>query len=327
MGENKASLIVIIVLLVVSVPATIYGFINKIGTKKESATPVVNTNQNFYQDGVLNFYDFGTLLGTYNCKNTTGYCGWAYETVDDGDYSLHYYDDTSIDQYTIINSRYAFIVDTNMTDEFFRNAGVILYDILDGKEIATYKAVKNYTIGLENNYFIVENKDGKWGVIELGSTGTNAIIPFEYDFIGVKDNVDNTTSRLVADVFVAQKDSSWYIIDTNGSELSTGFSGQIYLYENNVIAVRSNMNGSVSLYTYDGEVLLNGNYYRDVKFYGKYAATLDTRGMFVLMNYETGEQATRNSYNVSSLEFVTFNTKKDGTIDVYVNNGIAETIS
>lgn len=323
-SENKAVLVIIIVLLVISVPASIWGVTYKIlqATKKEEVVaPVI---KDFYQDGKLNFYAFGTFIGEYTCTNTV-YCGWAYETIDDLDYGLDYYFDKTIDEIELINGRYAFIVDTSVKEEYYRSSMIMLYDVTTGTTIDQYAAVKNYTIGMENDTYIVKASNGKWGVIRLGAEGMDTLVPFDYDYIGVQNQLANASSLLVADKFAAIKDGSWLIVDSTGSELSFKGTDAIYQYDNSALIIKDET-GGFKLYDFDGNQLLNSIVYKDLKFVDKYIFTFDYYGYFKVVDYTSGTTVSTKNSTISSLGDVTYQINEDGSIDILISGSWVETI-
>ena len=68
--NNIGVLIIMIVLLIIALPAAIYG--TYMHFQKDSLS---NKNKEFYYEGKLFFYDNDTLLGTYTCKSEN--CGYA----------------------------------------------------------------------------------------------------------------------------------------------------------------------------------------------------------------------------------------------------------
>lgn len=334
MNENKAPLYIIIILLVISIPASFLGVYYKFFAPEDTPTAVGPTTKPFFENGILNFYEYNDLIGTYTCQNPNGYCGYAYETLDDDLYAINYYYDASIDLVTLINGTYAFLVDTesDFDDPYNRNAEIILYDVKEGMELARYTSVKNYTVGLDNDYYIVQNESGKWGVIRLSTTSSGAIeiIPFEYEFIGVQNNIENTSISLSTNEFVVKKENDWLLIDQNNTPLTSGFINPIYEYDSNVLVVRTNslITGSLySLYSYDGRKLLNQTDYKQIKMVGKYVAVFDIYGYFLLMDYNTGRQVTINKKAVASLDDVSFYTNDDGSIDIQIDGVFFETVN
>ena len=334
MRENKAAFYIIIVLLVISIPASLLGIYYKFFAPEEETIVEAPRVKNFFEDGMLNFYEYNELIGTYTCQNPTGYCGYAYETVDDDMYGTNYYYDGSTDLMTLIDSRYAFLVDVedNPDDVYNRSAEVILYDVREGMELGRYFAVKNYTVGIENSYYIVQNEVGKWGVIQLNPNEPNVaeIIPFEYDFIGLQNKIAGMSSLIAAEEFIVKNGNAWFLINENGVTLTSSFINPIYEYDENALIVKaSNLTtgSTYSLYTYDGRKLLNQTDYKQIKIIDKYVAVYDVYGYFLLLDYNTGSQVTSEKKAVASLDDVSFFTNDDGSIDIEVGGVFFETVN
>lgn len=326
---NKGALIIIIVLLIVFVPLAFLTTTYKFKENKEKAQkPVTKALPEFYENGTLNFVLYNSLLGTYTCNNTNdvGYCGWAYETIDDDIYALDYYEDTYLDELPIVNSRFAFIVDTasSYNQNNSDNANIFLYDIKGQEVLASYKAVKNYTIGLDGDYFIVKDLNDLWGVIKLDEDEIVQVAPFEYEYIGVQNQIANAKETLDAEFFVALKNRFWYVLDNTGSVLNSPISAEIYQYDSNVIV--GLYNNKYSLYNYYGNMLLNSTSYDGMKIVGKYILTIDTYGKYEVVNYNTNEVVSTKSLTLESINDINYDFNDDGTINIYKGDSLIETI-
>lgn len=328
-NSNKGALIIIIALLVIFVPLSFLTITYKVKESKEkSQIPVVKTLPDFYENGTLNFVLYNNLIGTYTCNNTNeeGYCGWAYETTDDDTYSLDYYEDAYLDELPIVNSRYAFIVDTESSynQNNIDNDDIYLYDIEEQKVLASYKAVKNYTIGIDGDYFIVKDLNDFWGVIKFDEDSFVQVIPFEYEYIGVENQLANAKEYLDSEIFVALKNSFWYLLDSSGSVLNSPISASIYQYDSNVIV--GLYNNKYSLYNYYGNMLLNSMSYDGMKIIGKYILTLDTYGKYEVINYNTNEVVSTKSLTLSNINDLNYDFNDDGSINIYKGESLIETI-
>lgn len=328
MEKNKAPLIIIILLLIISIPASIIGVGYKVyNTKHKNDKINTPSLKPFFENGKLNFYDYGTLIGNYTCENPNGYCGWAFEMLDDELYSLEYYDDNKIDYLPLIESRYAFIVDTPLldeSDEYNRSAGVILYDILENKQIDKYRAVKNYSIGIEGNYFIVQDVTNNFGVIQLTSEGVFNVVPFQYDYIGIKNDDEDTLVGLSNKLYIGYRNFNWVVINNLGQEISNRFSYPITDYNNDVVLIKD-QNNMYGIYSYLGAKLLTQDY-KQMKLVGKYVAVYDSFGYFSLMDYSTKQMVNKERIMVSSLEDIRFEILEDESINIYVSGGLYENV-
>ncbi len=250
MRANKSiSLIFIIILLLAALGAL------GAGVYQNMQDPV---NQS------LEFKSGSTVIGTYHCQNSDGYCGIAKETIDDE--NLDYYNDNSTDDLAIMHNKYAFIIDV----ENISNKMIMIYDLTTNTKVAEYQNIKNYTIGIENNVLLVE-KNNYWGIIELTNEGITELLPTEYDYLGLH-NVINSTNQLVDDEFVAYISNSYKIINKAGVELSDSFDHEIIRYNSKYIVTKE---GNISmLYDYDGNTFL-GTTAERIELLGKYIVYCD----------------------------------------------------
>lgn len=326
MANRKAAFIIIIVLLVISIPCSIIGIAYKfISSNKEITQPIKRPNQEFYQNGILNFYDYGELLGQYNCKNLNGYCGWAYETIDDDNYNLRYYNDESIDNIYLVSNRYAFLLDVPEILESYEDREIILYDVIDAKEVNTYKGVKDYSVGINNDYYIVKNDADKWGVIQLTRKGLTEVIPFEYDYIGLQEDLNSLTSKIISNIFAVLKNDEWYLIDLNNSQLSKPVATPIINYNKDSMIV--NYYSKESLFNYQGIVQLGGQAYNHIEYVKDYVGYIDNNNNYSVVDYNNGNSITEDSYYVNNYKDIELVKKEDGSIDIYIFGEFKETIS
>lgn len=327
MENRKAALIVIILLLVISVPCSIFGivykyvFLNRPAEIETTKRP----NEEFFQNGVLNFYEYGELLGQYTCKNPQGYCGWAYETNDDDTYSLRYYNDNSIDTIFLVSNRYAFILDVEEEKENYKDDNIILYDVLSKKEVGIYKGVKDYSIGINNNYYIVQDENSKWGVIQLTKDGMTETIPFEYDYIGLQEKLDSQSSKIVSNVFAVLKNKEWYLIDLSNSQLSKPVTTPIISYNNDSMIV--NYYSKESLFNLQGIIQLNGQSYNHIEYVKQYVGYIDNDNNFSVIDYNNDNNLiTKDLYPVNNYKDIELRTNDDENIDIYISGEFKETV-
>ncbi len=269
MQNRKSTLIVIIVLLILFVPLAIVSTILHFQNKN---TVVENANHEFFYEGKLYFYKNEELLGTYTCQNTD-YCDYAV-SKNNFEYDLLEHKEEKAEKITLINDRYAFIIDT--TTDKLNEAEIILYDLKIKKEIGRYQEVKNYGIGIDHNNYLVKNNEGLWGVLQFYD-GVNLKIPFTYSYMALSDQKDATSNLISSDIISVLKDGSWYLIDINNNKLTENFTDKIVTY-NNEYVVTSN-NSTMHLSTYTGTERLSGEY-QYLKLCGKYLAIVDQNNSF-----------------------------------------------
>jgi len=282
-NENKKGILVLIIILLITSSA--FGIIGFTMRDKEKPREVPeNPNREFKYMGFLYFYEEDNLLGTYKCENPDGYCGFAYNTIDDVNFPLRHYKDAENSQIDIVNNRFVFLLDyshsalTQDPNDFSDrplNANIILYDIKDQKIIAEYQAVKNYGIGIEYNRFIVQLiESNNWGVIELNDT-ISTIIDFNYQFIGLIDKI--IADKLSSEVFVTMRDNQWFLVNYTGNEISTGLDAPIVDFTTENIITK--VNYTYYLNNYQGRIGI-GIGYNNLFFVDRFIAILDKNNMF-----------------------------------------------
>ena len=274
--NRKSVLIMIIFLMIIFIPAAVIGTTNHLKNGGKSH----NKSKDFYHDGKLYFYDYNVLLGNYTCENKI--CDYAYETVDDDKYSLNTYKDGKVDQIEMINKRYAFIIDTesgNVTDNY-ADIPIKLYDISTNKVIITLKAVKDYTIGIEGNHYIVQNEEGLWGVISFEDT-INSDIPYEYQYIGLHNSTANNSTSLDADTFVVSSSAGWKLISNKNIDLTQTYTNEIYDF--NSMYVITKANDLYYINDYQGNLIISYGY-KEIDFIGQYFAVLNSDNEFYIID-------------------------------------------
>ena len=285
--ENKKSVLVVILILLI--PSLVLGgwglALNYLNKDEPQEMPFPdNPDKDFKFQGYLYFYSNNELLGAYECVNIDA-CDYALEYIDDDEYALDYYEDNEINKIELINNRYVFLVDSAAESV---EQDVILYDIINNKKIAIYRRVKNYTIGLESNRFIVQSTNESWGVIELDSEVPSSIVSFDYDFVGVINSVVN--NKLSATTFVVKEENSWGLVNSKGEYITEKLIDQIKSYNEESIIIKSN--SSYYLYDYKGAMQLNGFSYKDLSFVDKYLAILDYNNNFYVYDLNLNVEVT-----------------------------------
>jgi len=247
--ENKNSkvvLITIIVLLCIFAPLTIIGLLSR----KNISILEENPNHDTYFDGYIWFYDNeDKFLSKYECM--TELCEYTNTTIDDDTYGVDYYKEGKKNSVSLINEKYTFITD---------GALIHLYSADTGSVLQSYKEVKNYKTELENDAYIIKNDKDVWGVIKFAN-GLGAMLPFEYSFIGLKNEI-NDDGTLSTDKFIVQKDTKWYIVDSNNSAITGYINDPIIDYNNDYVFSKNS--DKVRIYSYENFEYLT-NY--DIKEY------------------------------------------------------------
>lgn len=71
--------------------------------------------------------------------------------------------------------------------------------------MAMYKSVKNYGIGINNDYYIVMGVTGNYGVIKIDKDEITTVMPFTYEYIALQNDVDLENNKLSTDAFIVKK--------------------------------------------------------------------------------------------------------------------------
>lgn len=312
MANKKITLAFLIILLIIFLPLTIFSTYLKLsGYKTEEKHEVVekkeektNTNNT---SGKLDFYNSNNeLIGSYTCKTTS--CSFAKSYIDDKNFTIDYLANKEED-IKIINDKYAFIND---------NKTIYLYDILNNKELETYKNVKNYN-NMTGNIFIVQNNEDKWGVISLEEE-IKPVIDFKYDFIGLINNI-NENNILDTSYYVVYENSIWGIIDNTGVLMSNYLAGEISSYNNLLISTKKD--DTYYLYDYYGKRVVDENGFNYVSFTDKYINIVDKNNNLYVYEYGTNNRKVGSSIKLDNNNykeaFTSVFNKDTNTIDLTVN--------
>ncbi len=303
MKSNKYSLVIIIILLAIFLPLTIYGYIYKQSNKVEE-----NPNHEMYYKGKIWFYNKeDELLGSYECKNEI--CELAKTIIDDDEYNLDYYKDGKDNQLEVIEDTYALIQDGDY---------IYLYNVHNSSTIQEYLKAKNYNTKLSNNYYILQGKDNKWGVLYIG-INVEMIIPFEYDFIGIKNNLDSD-NNLIDNMFIVKQDNDWFLIDDSNKKLTSSYEFPIITYTDKVVVLENN---TYMLYDYEGKRLLSDTVINKYLFENKYTGIINNNKLYLYYNLDNDpiKEYEINSDSNIKLEY------KDYKVYVYDNDTLLDSFS
>jgi hypothetical protein len=262
MKNNKASLILIIILLIIFLPAAIYGTIYNSTHVKDD-----NPSHLLYYKGYIWFYDYtnnNTLLSKYECK--TEKCSISTSTIDDKEYGIQYYN--SNDNINLTNGDYTFITDGD---------DVYLYSIKNGSTLQSYSAIKNYNTNVENNVLLIKNTSGLWGAISL-KDGISSVLPFEYTFIALPSKI-NSNNELAASTFIVLKNNKWSLVSDKNAVISKEYSNPIIDFNNNYIFI--NYNGKIKVYDYNDTEYLNAYKIDKIIYADKYIGIVSDNNIYI----------------------------------------------
>ena len=305
MNNNKSVLITIVVLLCIFTPLTIVGLLSR----KNISPLEENPNHDTYFEGYMWFYDSeDKYLSKYECL--TEVCEYTNPTIDDNTYGMNYYKDGTIKSVSLINDKYTFITD---------GANIYLYSADTGHTLQTYKAVKTYNTNLENNAYIVKDDNGVWGVLSISDV-LSKILPFEYSFIGLKNEV-NENGELKSNKFIVQKDTKWYIVDNNNSALTGYIDDPIIDYTNEYVFSKNA--DKVRIYSYQNYEYLESYNIKDYILEDKYIGIVtDT---FLLVYENLGNSYLKSVVLTEGTNEIDLE-KIDNKLNIKINGSVTETI-
>ena len=193
-------------------------------------------------------------------------------------YILDYYDDNMIDQIKgLVNHRYAFITDGGTT---------MLYDVVGNSKVGDFSAVKNYTIGLAQNRFIVMSNDNLWGVIDLNGDFPNIIVTYQYNYIGLTKALDEKEpTTLQSNYYAAYDGTNWKIVNDTNNVMSVNLTEPIKNYDNNSIITLDN--SIYRVYDYNQSRILE-NDYKFANYINNYILLVDFSNIVYLYNKSSG---------------------------------------
>lgn len=272
--DRKQKTIIIVVsvlLLVVIIGVLLYIFVFKKDKtedkdKKPDEPIVIVEKDNYrYENGKLVFMSKTKEdLGEYECKNKSEeLCYVAYYSDEDTfDVEQHVYEDgkkieTRSDLY---NNQYVFIFDNDSKTA----EEIILYDFKENKELETYKLVKE----INDEKAIVKNAKDKYGIIDLSDAEIEEILDFKYDYLGCMKNEET---------IVAKNNLNYYLLDSEGKEVTKSIPGEIKNYNDNYISVM--IENDYYLYDYKGAKKIDTDY-DYITFKDDYILAVDSKKIY-----------------------------------------------
>lgn len=309
MSKNKkGAYAIIMTILIITLPLAIIGwYFSKVQVNESD---MENKRHSDKFNNTLYFYKGNVLLGTYPCNFDA--CNYALNnTNDDETYKINYHSGSS-EKVRLANYKYAFVSDKQKDSDKIK-----LLDVTTGEVIDNYDSVKNYNIGIENNYYIV-SLDGKYGVIELNDS-KKEIIPIQYDFIGLNNRV-GTSGRIIADKFIVKEGDTWKLIGTTEDASAPTSQAAIVDYNDNVYVT---YNVKYRVYSMDGSL----KYYDDFescKILNEYIETVDSEGKYTIS--KTIDKLELYSAEDGNIKEYSAKINADGNIDIYVGGQFKETV-
>lgn len=315
---QKASLFVILGLLIIFLPATVYGMYLKKEKIANTNKLLTNEKKELFYNGRLWFYDEkGELLGTYVCEHT--FCDIGESVENDSEYAIDSYISEEQVKLPIINNQYVFLKDSDEETSQM----VFLHDIKNNLSYKnkSYYSVKNYQVGLKDNLFIVEDINHLFGVLAIDEFATMRI-KNNYNFIGVA-NLGFENDKLISDFFVAEKNNSWSILDAKeGGELARNLKEQIVTFTGEYIITKDELL-NYHVYDYDNKKALEEDF-QNLFFVGRFLACQINDEFYI---YDLKNQvAISNVHSVRKNDIVEADINSENKLEIKVNGKIKESI-
>ena len=235
-------------------------------------TIVVDKGNYKYQDGTLVFLnDQKTEIGTYECENKEEdkcYMAYTSNDLDDANVTKNIYEDNTNVQIRseIFHNRFVFVNDGDKDT-------MKLYDILENKTIGTYKKIKYYeTLGTD--YAILQNEEGKFGLVKITSNTIDTVINYTYDNLTSLEKKDNT--------LIAKKGSKYYLINLDDKTLTKAITRPIYDYDDAHLVVKNG--NSYDLTDYENKDIFTG--YNYISIINNTYVALVNDGSLYIRDYE-----------------------------------------
>ncbi len=278
---RKGAFLLIIILLIIFLPLSVISVLLRKTITNKIDTPQ-NVNHELLYDNKMWFYDSDDkFLASYECHSSD--CDYANLDMDK--------------KTSLFNNRFAFI-----TDEIKNMKVVFLYDALNkvSYESIPYKRI----VSIMDNYVILENLNGYYGVISLSST-PKTVIDFNYNYISLHN-----------EKLIAKQNDKWYLITLNNEILTNPIEEEIIDF-NDFYLIVSNQNGLYNLVDYNGLDKLNGDCQK-LNFVGK-KLEVQINDTYYIYDYEN-DLIVSEVYNVLNNQNYEAKLTEDGLIEIYADN-------
>lgn len=302
--EDKKTLITIIILLAIFLPASIVGTSRHLNATAEEGLIDDNPNQDLIYNNKVYFYLDGELLSIYECST----CSKTVTTIDDDAYHTNYYADGDYEIPTVLNSSVALITEDGVD---------YIYSIASSITLNGYDALKDYRIE-HTEQILIASDEGYWGVLTLTDSSIQVAINYMYEYISVPAHLVN--GKLDTEKIIVKLGETWRVINYTGSGSYVETTMEIVDFNDNYYV------------TYDGSYhIINSNhieYLTDIEIDNAYGVG---SYMFVITNGDT--LLIYGSLNSSAIETVTlpsytsiyFN-QVDGGVEIIIDGNLYQTI-
>ena len=301
---DKKTLITIIVLLAIFLPASILGTYQSIKLNEGGEVVVDdNPNHDFIYNGKLYFYYQNELLATYECQD----CSQSTTIIDDTSYHTNYFTEGKTILPTVLNVNVGLYRQYNLD---------YVYSITIGRSLSYFTALKNYNVSHTEQVLIAKNEN-RWGVVAVTDEALVPIISYNYEYIALPAHMID--GKLDTTKYIAMNDNYWYILNNNGTSDYAAFDEEIVDFNNNYYITYNN---GYRVYDYNNLEYLRGVSKEKVYATDEYILVISNNTLMVYTDLSLAavEQITLPSYTT-----IYFNKTSNG-VDIMLDGNLYQTI-
>lgn len=302
--DDKKTLITIIVLLAIFLPAAVVGTYRS-STRADDG-PVIeddNPNHELLFNNKVYFYYNDQLLGTYDCSDCTA----TSTVIDDTAFHTNYYKNGDRDFPTVLNSAVAIIHQNNLD---------YVYSIALGRTISNFNALKDYNV--EHTSPILIAKSGNfWGVVSITAEAIVPVIDYRYDYISLPAHL--IEGKLDTSKFIAKSNDLWYIINDDGTSDYMAMRSEVVDFNDNYYVA---FDDSYHVYDYNNQEYLSTVAKDEVYATSEYILVLSESTLSV---YQDCQAAALQSITLPSYTSIVFNQTEAG-VEIILDGNLYQTI-
>lgn len=300
---DKLTSKIIIVLLVIFIPLSIIGLLNR----KEDIPNAVDENPNketFYNNKVY-FYNANELLGTYSCID----CKKTETIIDDTNYHTNYYKYGTEELKTVQNSILAIFTEGDKIE---------FYNIVSQKKTMEFDAIKTYNISNNNNLYFGKIAN-LWQIIEITEEGVKSVVVDSFDYVAIPNHIENNI--LNSDKLIVRKNNNWEILDIINNKSVITSVNEIVDFNNYYYIVYNN---GYQILTYNNTEILPNLTKKNVATVGDYLFIVSNGNiLFIYKKNDITNYETMTLPEYTEIDF----TNSDEGIKIMLDKNLYQTIA
>ncbi len=285
--KQKITIITVTIIIILLIVGLVIYFVFVKDEKNEPKTPekpVILEKDNYrYENGKLIFLDKNDReLGSYECENKkTDLCLVAKLDYEKDKFerplSVNEQNEELEKTSQIFYDKFVFVKDGDKT---------FLYNISNKEKELELNLIKTYGDGF---LVVVEDTDGKYGLIKINSGGYEYLIRPSYEYLGIVNSELN--------YLVAEDKTEKYLVDNTGKKLSKNISADIMSINNKFIVGK--VGNIYNLFDYNYNELLSD--YEYIALHGEVISLVKGGRLYLVDSslnklYEDGLRLENNDY-------------------------------